>query len=154
MEIITMTNINIDIICGSDVGRSVPINSVFMYTRIDDVAICFQNKTFFKFINITDFFRDIINMKAVQKCRPRLKPITAKLAQEFSRRMGYGASEDIQLDTLRKMIVKEYFRFFIWFGFSEKYKAIAEIEGVDFNQFIQYYYKKGSLFYQIYYGET
>ena len=93
MELMTMTNLNIDIICGSDVGRSMPINSALVYTRIDDIGISFQNKTFFKFLNILEYVGDIMKIGAVQKCRPRLLPLTARKAQEFCKQMGYGASE-------------------------------------------------------------
>jgi len=95
-----------------------------------------------------------MKLGGVQKCRPRMKPITDRVAHNFSKEMKYGPNEVQRLDYLRKLIVKEYFRFFVWFGLSDKYAGLGQVEDVDINTAIEYNYKLGSLFYQLYYGES
>lgn len=97
-----------------------------------------------------------MKMGAVQNCRPRMKPVTARLAHRFCKEMKYGPVETKRVDYLRKLISKEFFRFFVWFGLSDKYSDLDldEVEDVDVNTVIEYNYKLGSLFYQLYYGET
>lgn len=148
-----MTHLNIDIICGSDVAQSMPINSAILYTRIDDIGISFENGAFFKFLNIVEYMNDLMKMGGVQNCRPRMKPITARVSHNFAKEMNYGPTEMQRLDYLRKLIAKEYFRFFVWFGLSDKYSDLENCQDVDVNTAIEYNYKLGSLFYQLYYGE-
>jgi hypothetical protein len=83
-----------------------------------------------------------------------MKPITDRAAHEFTKQMKYGPTELQRFDYLRKLIAKEYFRFFVWFGLSDKYSDLEDVEDVDVNTAIEYNYKLGSLFYQLYYGET
>jgi hypothetical protein len=148
-----MSHLNIDIICGSDVARSMPINSAVIYIRIDDIGVQFENASFFKFLNILEFMGDLSKMKNVQACRPRMNPVTERSAHQLSKEMKYGPSESAQLNKIRKMIVKEYFRFFAWFGLSDKYSDFI-IDNLPANTAIEYNYKMGSLFYQLFYGET
>ena len=128
-----MSHLNVDIICGSDVAQSMPVNSAILYTRIDDIGVSFENSAFFKFLNIVEYMGDITKMGSVQKCRPRMRPVTARVAHNFAKEMKYGPHEIQRLDYLRKLIVKEYYRFFIWFGLSDKYSDLEEVEDVDVN---------------------
>lgn len=92
-------------------------------------------------------------MGGVQKCRPRMSPITSLIAHNYSKQEKLGPVEMKNLDYLRKLIVKEYFRFFVWFGLLDKYEGSDLPEGVNVQTAIEYNYKLGSLFYQLYYGE-
>jgi hypothetical protein len=131
-----------------------PINSAILYTRIDDIGVQIENEAFFKFINIVEYINDLMKMGGVQQCRPRMRPITDRVAHRFSKEMGYSPAELNRLDYLRKLIVKEYYRFFIWFGLSDKFSDIESCQDLDVETAIVYNYKMGSLFYQLYYGET
>ena len=51
---------------------------------------------------------------------------------------------------LRKLIVKEYFRLYIWAHYYEKYSALNSI---NILRLMEFEYKSSSLLYQIYYGE-
>lgn len=42
-QLLDMSQLNVDIICGSDVAKAMPINSIIMYTRIDDIGVSFEN---------------------------------------------------------------------------------------------------------------
>jgi hypothetical protein len=65
LELLVMSHLNIDIICGSDVAQSMPINSAILYTRIDDIGVSFENQAFFKFLNIVEYMGDLMKMGAV-----------------------------------------------------------------------------------------
>lgn len=150
LELVYLNHLNIDIILGSDVSQEIPISAAVLYTRIDDIAIDYENKSFFEFMDVVSYAGDVLKFQQVQQCRPRMKPIIQRWADEYIQKNNLSHTEAQYLQHIRKLIVKEYFRFFIWFQLSDKY---SDTEKIDVNTWIEYNYKLGSRFYQIYYGE-
>lgn len=85
-----LSHLNVDIICGSNLALSMPINSAIIYSRLDDFSLTFHNQLFFKFLNIMEFLGDVSKMGGVQKCRPRMSPITSLVAHNYSKQEKLG----------------------------------------------------------------
>lgn len=150
LELVYLNHLNVDIILASDVSQEIPISAAVLYTRIDDIGIDYENNSFFQFLDVVSYAADVMKFKQVQQCRPRMRPIIQRWADEFIEKNQLSHTDTQNFNYIRKLIVKEYYRFYIWFQLSDKYSDTMKI---DVNTWIEYNYKLGSLFYQIYYGE-
>lgn len=150
LELVFLNHLNIDIILGSDVSQEIPVSAAVLYIRIDDISVDFENSSFFQFLDVVTYAADVMKFKQVQQCRPRMKPVIQRWADEYVSKMGLNSTDTKHFNYIRRMIVKEYFRFFIWFQLSDKY---GDTNKIDVNTWVEYNYKLGSTFYQIYYGE-
>jgi hypothetical protein len=121
-----------------------------MFAKLDDLTVDFENAQFFELLEIVGYTSDMMKLGVVQPARPRMSPITDRIAREYLDEFNLSSSDRKLFDRVRLLVVKEYFRFYTWFQMSDKFSNHSRI---DVAKWIEYHYKKGSLFYQIYYGE-
>ena len=80
-----------------------------------------------------------------------MKPIPERIAQEFMREERLNSVRIEDLKYIRKLIVKEFFRFYIWYQLSDRFEDFKKIQ---IPIWIEYSYKIGSILYQCYFGES
>jgi len=127
-----------------------PINASIIYAKLEDFNLDFENIQFFQFVDILGYTSDMMKLGVVQNTRPRMHPITEDWAMEYASKNKLKKQDMQDLRVIRRLIIKEYFRFYTWFQMSDKF---SEHSKIDVSKWIEYHYKLGSLFYQLYYGE-
>lgn len=105
-----------------------------------------------EFIGAVDSLSELLSHGAVSKIRPFLRPLNDRASTIICKENGIKSRKALgRFKYLRKLLCKEYFRLAGWDTIAKKY---ANVEGRNAEMWTIFNYKKGSLAYQLFFGES
>jgi len=148
ISVINLGQVFLDILLGLDSTKKVPINTAIVYSKIGSCVINYENSNFFRFLNAIEGLGDMFSYSNIKIIRPFLRPLLPTLSNLILRK---NKLKKADLDEINKLIVKEYFRIIGWNIFG---KGFEGTDGRNISNWLVFGYKKGSLLYQLFFGET
>ena len=102
---------------------------------------------------IAEHMKELLVLADITEFRPFLKPITDKEVVELHKALGrdFTPAEQPFLKSLRKLIIRDYFRLYFYTILFQKYRSIKEI---DIKRRLIWKFKKASTIYQLLMGKT
>ena len=159
-EIMSLVNTRFDFLLGRDLGLASKENK---YEEVYDIYLAnldlgalnfnFDLNFLNEFLTVVKKLSDLSLLSQVTEFRPYLKPVTKKDIEGLEKLKGGGLNDEDKnlLNGIKKHIISDYFRLFIY---TKLYRKYGESNKYDAKRRMIWKFKESSLTYQLLMGKT